>query len=188
VKLTDLEVSDLLELRIDTGDALPRGDRQFRHTPAEKQLIKHYAQELLDAGKVCYSDWPWSANAILVSKKDGEPNLRVALDYRYLKALTQISCYKLPTFQKIVDNLAFLGRSKYFVSLDLKSGYWQTKLDPRDAHKTAFHVNNLGGLQWLVCPMGSSNAGAFSACYGAGAKRPNPRNSILLSRRHNCSR
>jgi hypothetical protein len=70
-KLTDLEIYDLLELRIDTGDALPRRDRQFRHTPAEKQLIKQYAQELLYAGKVQFSDSPWLANVILVSKKDG---------------------------------------------------------------------------------------------------------------------
>jgi hypothetical protein len=50
--MTDLEVSDLLELRIDTGDALPQRDRPFRHTPAEKKLIKEYATELLNAKKL----------------------------------------------------------------------------------------------------------------------------------------
>jgi transposase InsO family protein len=160
-KLADLEVSDLLEMQIDTGDALPRRERQFRHTPIERQQIKQYAQELLDAGKVRFSDSPWAANVILVAKKDGGPNLRVALDYRFLNSVSRISSYKLPTFQEIVDNLAFLGRSKYFLTLDLRSGYWQTKLDPRDAHKTAFHVDNLGRLEWIVTPMGLSNAGAF---------------------------
>jgi hypothetical protein len=78
-----------------------------------------------------------------------------------LNSVGRISSYKLPTFQEIVDNLAFLGRSKYFLTLDLTSGYWQTKLDPRDAHKTAFHVDNPGGLQWRVTPMGLSSAGSF---------------------------
>jgi hypothetical protein len=106
------------------------------------------------------------------------PNLRVALDYRHLNAVSRISSYKLPTFQEIVDNLAFLGRSKYFTTLDLKSGYWQTKLYPRDAHKTAFHVDNLGGLQWLVCPMGLSAGAFFQRVMELALLRSNPRNRI----------
>jgi hypothetical protein len=60
-----------------------------------------------------------------------------------------------------VDNLAALGKSRYFATYDLKSGYWQTKLDPRDAHKTAFHAEGLGNLECCVVPIGLASAGPF---------------------------
>jgi hypothetical protein len=40
-KLTDLEASDTLLFRIDTGDALPIRNRGFRRTPEEKQQIRN---------------------------------------------------------------------------------------------------------------------------------------------------
>jgi hypothetical protein len=67
----------------------------------------------------------------------------------------------LPTFPEIVDNLVALWESKVYCTMDLRSGYWRTKLDPRGVHKTAFHVEALGNLESCVVPMGSSSAGAF---------------------------
>jgi hypothetical protein len=185
VSLTDLDVSDLLEFRIDTGDALPQRDRPFRHTPTEKKLIKEYATELLNAGKITYSDSPWQANILLVKKKEG-PNLRPVIDFRHLNRVSRIVSYKLPTFPEIVDNLAFLGRSKYFTTLDLKSGFWQTKIDERDAPKTAFHV----GRPWKIALARLSNGRfryvwVFSACHGIGAPRIDPGNGSRIPRRHN---
>jgi hypothetical protein len=89
VKFTDLEVSDLLEFRIDTERRYHDETVNSGHTPAENQLIRDYAQELLEARKVRYSDSPWSANVVLVSKKDGGLTLSVAFDYRHLNSRQQ---------------------------------------------------------------------------------------------------
>ncbi|KAK8772958.1 hypothetical protein V5799_012507 [Amblyomma americanum] len=43
--------------------------------------------------------------------------------------------YPLP---RIDDSLDRLRHAKYFSSLDLRSGYWQIKVDERDREKTAF--------------------------------------------------
>jgi hypothetical protein len=82
------------------GDALSRRDRPFRHTPAEKSVIPDCATELLQAGKIRYSDSPWSANIILVSKKHGGPTLRVAVDCRRLNSLSILVSYELLTYPR----------------------------------------------------------------------------------------
>jgi hypothetical protein len=40
VKLTDLEVCDVLQCEIDTGDALPARSRRFRYSPEQKKILK----------------------------------------------------------------------------------------------------------------------------------------------------
>jgi hypothetical protein len=151
LKLTDLEASDLLLFKIDTGDALPIRDRGFRHTPEQKKLLRQHAQELLDAGIVEPSDSPWSANILLVSKKNTSEK-RVCINYRKLNAVTRLATYPMPTFDSIVDSIASQGKSSWFASLDLKSGYFQLKMAPEDVHKTAFQVEGLGSLAFLRLP------------------------------------
>lgn len=82
-KLSDLEASDTLLFRIDTGDALLIRNRGFRRKPEEKEQIRKYAQELLDADIVRPSDSPWSANVLLISKTNTDEK-RLTLDYRLL--------------------------------------------------------------------------------------------------------
>ena len=59
----------------------------------------------------------------------------------------------------IDDILALLGKSKYFTSLDLKSGYWQVAMDEQDKEKTAFACHK-GLFEFNVMPFGLSNAPA----------------------------
>jgi hypothetical protein len=48
-KLADLEVCDVLQCEIDTGDALPVRSRCFRFSPEKKKILKQQVHELLDA-------------------------------------------------------------------------------------------------------------------------------------------
>jgi len=76
------------------------------------------------------------------------------VDYRKLNDFTKKEAYPLPTIDTCLESL---GGSCYFSTLDLRSGYWQTELDPKDAEKTAF-LTRFGQYQFTVLSMGLANA------------------------------
>ena len=53
--------------------------------------------------------------------------------------------------------LAAIGKTKYFTTLDLKSGYQQIPLNEEDKEKTAFTCHR-GLYEYNVMPFGLSNA------------------------------
>lgn len=55
------------------------------------------------------------------------------------------------------ESFGRLGRAKYFSKLDLKTGYYQIRVDPADVEKTAFKTK-YGHFDFLVKPMGLRNA------------------------------
>lgn len=70
---------------------------------------------------------------VVVDQKDGFK--RFCVDFRQLNKLTKFNYYPLPL---IDDILALLGGSKYFTTLDLKSGYLQVLVQEKDKEKTAY--------------------------------------------------
>ena len=89
---------------------------------------------------------------VLVRKKDG--SLRFCVDYRKLNSVTKPDVFPI---LRIDDMLDQLGKSKYFSTLDLASGYWQMRKDPDSQEKTAF-VTPQGLYEFLVMPFGLINA------------------------------
>ena len=100
------------------------------------------------------SNSPWVSPAVMVKKKDG--TIRFCVDFRKLNAVTIKDSFPLPRIDNILDCLK--GNS-WFCTIDLKSGYWQVSLDPKDREKTAFSVGN-GLWQFTVMPFGLCNAPA----------------------------
>jgi hypothetical protein len=107
----------------------------------------------LDAGIVRPSDSPWSANVLLIAKKNTTEK-RLALDYRSLNSVTRLSKYPMCEFLSVVDEFASGPAPKFFFTLDLKSGYHQVRMHPDDEDKTAFQVEGLGGLAFTRVPQG----------------------------------
>ena len=93
----------------------------------------------------------WASNVVMV-KKDG--TLRFCVDYRKLNSVTVKDVYPLPRIDACSDTLA---GSQWFSTFDLRAGYHQVKLHPRDAHKTTF-LTRRGSFQFRVLPFGLCNA------------------------------
>ena len=70
---------------------------------------------------------PWLSPVVLVKKKDG--TIRFCVDYRKLHEVTRKDSYPLPCSG---DTIEALAGSKWFSTLDIKSGYWQVEMDDRD--------------------------------------------------------
>ena len=107
-----------------------------------------------EANLIKPSNSPWSSLVVLIRKKDG--TLRFCVDYRKLNGVTKADTFP---FQKIDDLLDQLGKSKYFSTLDLKSGYWQIKVHPSSQENIAFTTHQ-GLFEFKVMSFGLMNAPA----------------------------
>ena len=158
--MTDLPGTDVAEFYIDTGDAQPIRKKGFRLSRPDQLEISRQIKELEAANIIQPSDSPWSANCLLVSKKNTTEK-RLVIDYRFVNRVTRMTSHPLVSVDDIVDQMAE-QQPMYFSSLDLRSGYHQIKLDPRTADRTAFSTPE-GVWQWSRMPFGLSNAGSFFA-------------------------
>ena len=141
-------------MHIDVGNNHPIKMRPYRTPIKNREVIDKAVDEMLDADVIRRSRSPWSFPVVIVDKKDGSK--RFCVDFRKLNQITKKNSYPLPL---IDDILALLGKSKYFTSLDLKSGYWQVAMDEQDKEKTAFACHK-GLFEFNVMPFGLSNAPA----------------------------
>ncbi|OWZ14652.1 Tesmin [Phytophthora megakarya] len=99
---------------------------------------------MLKAGVVEESNGTWGFSVVLVRKKDRE--VRFCVDYRALYQLTKKAVYPLPCIE---ETLEALGGALFFTTLDLRAGYWQILVAPKDRDKTAFPTTS--GLYCFEC-------------------------------------
>ena len=128
----------------------PQKIRPRRVSPHWEHEISRQLEEMLSANPpICQpSKSPWASDVVLVKRKDG--NMRFAIDYPRLNAVTKRDEYSLPNPQSIFDRLE---GSKYFSKLDVASAYWTIPILPKDVEKTAFHTPR-GMYEMLVMPFG----------------------------------
>ena len=146
--------TNLIELNIDTGDATPRKYPVRRVPFAVRDEIARNLQEMQAADVIQPSTSPWASPVVLVRKKDG--TLRFCVDYRGLNSVTKLDQFPLPRIDDLLDQL---GKSRYFTTLDLASGYWQIRVDKPSREKTAF-ITHQGLFEFCVMPFGLTNAPA----------------------------
>lgn len=116
--------------------------------------VGEMVKRMLKQGVIQPSRSPWTSPIVLVAKKDG--STRLCVEYRKLNAVTKMDVFPLLS---IDDSLDLLARTKYFMTLDLVSGYWQVAMEKESREKTAF-VIHAGLYEFLVMPFGLCNAPA----------------------------
>ncbi|UYV63208.1 K02A2.6-like, partial [Cordylochernes scorpioides] len=147
-------VSGEIKHKIDTSDYPPVRQRPYRVSPAERRVIQSEVEKMMETKIIRPSSSPWASHVILVRKKDG--SLRFCVDYRRLNKITKKDVYPLP---RIDDALDTLSGSRYFSTMDMRSGYWQIEVDDKDREKTAF-ITPDGLYEFNVMPFGLCNAPA----------------------------
>ena len=110
---------------------------------------------MLEAGIITPSSSAWSSPVVIVPKRDN--TIRVCIDYRQLNKTLVKDSFPLP---RIDDIFATLRKSKFFTSIDLKSGYHNISVAPQDRENTAF-CTRTSLYQFNVMPFGISSAPAI---------------------------
>ena len=96
---------------------------------------------------------------VLVRKKDEA--LIFCIDLRHLNTRTVKEAYSLPQIDNALDSL---NGTCLFMSLDLKSGYWQVELDEESIPLTVFTVKPFGYYKCIQIPLGLTNAPTMFQC------------------------
>ena len=126
------------------GQDEPFKERFHRIAPHEVEEVRQHVQEMLDGGAIRPLQSPWCNAIILVRKKDG--SLRFCIDFRCLNAKSRKDSHPLPRVPETIESLV---GACYFLTIDLKSGFWQVKVTDDSRQYTAFTVGSMGMYEFL---------------------------------------
>ena len=145
--------TDILEHEIITEDVPPIKMRSRPLNPHYASDLRRQLDEWLEEGIICPSNSPWSFPCVPVKKKNST-KFRWCIDYRKLNDITKKDAYPLPS---IADNLARLGKSKVFSTLDGRGAYHVVRIADKDREKTAFSTP-FGLFEFIRMSFGLANA------------------------------
>ena len=117
--------------------------------------MRNHLKEMLESGSIRPSQSAWCNTMVLVRKKDR--GLCFCIDFCCLNACTKKDSYPLPQIQEALESLV---DACHFSYQDLKSGFWQIRMDKALRQYTAFTVGNLGFFKCNRMPFGLCNAPA----------------------------
>ena len=135
-------------------------DTQFKECfrqipPPMVEEVRNHLKEMLELGAIRPSQSAWCNAVVLVRKKDG--SLCFCINFQRLNACTKKDSYPLPQIQESLESLVGAG---HFSCLDLKSGFWQIRMDKVSRQYIAFTVGNLGFFECNRMLFGLCNAPA----------------------------
>ena len=150
---------------------------KMKHRPLNPVLEESLKQQIdrwLAQKVVEEADSPWSFPLVPVPKKNGK-EIRWAVDYRKLNAVTKKDAFPLPN---IADNLSRLSGSRVFSALDGAGAFHAVPVRRADREKTAFS-SPFGQYQFVKMPFGLANAPATYSQLVAKALRHLPSSEVL---------
>ncbi|GFV81238.1 retrovirus-related Pol polyprotein from transposon 297 [Trichonephila clavipes] len=114
---------------------------------------------MLQEGTIRPIQSPYASPVVLTHKNNGLPPdspeaHRFAIDYRKLNAISKYPRYPLPVIDCLIT---IIPHTTIMSTLDLKSGYFQLAINPKDIEKTAFITRNCT-FAFLRMPFGLSGA------------------------------
>lgn len=125
-----------VEATIKTKSEEPSYSRSYPYPVTMAEFVNSEIQALLRDGIIRKSFSAYNSPVLVVRKKgldeQGKPNHRLVIDFRKLNEITENDKYPMPEVPVILSNL---GKSRYFTTLDLKSGYHQILLAEKDRKK-----------------------------------------------------
>uniref|UniRef100_A0A1B6DI21 RNA-directed DNA polymerase n=1 Tax=Clastoptera arizonana TaxID=38151 RepID=A0A1B6DI21_9HEMI len=142
---------------IRTSDEIPVYTRNYRYPEIYRKEVNVQIQDMLKQKIIRPSRSPWNSPIWIVPKKKDASNkqrFRLVIDFRGLNAKTIDDRFPLPNITDILDRL---GRSQYFTTLDLASGFHQVEMHPDSVEKTAFSTET-GHYEFLRMPFGLKNS------------------------------
>jgi transposase InsO family protein len=169
---SDVGKTDLITMRIETGDNHPIAQRPYTLPLKHFEYVKDQIEQLDTANLIVRSISPWASPVVIVPKRaePGQPpQKRLCVDYRALNSLLPpvqkanshakgvLTLVPLP---KIDELYAKLYGATVFSSLDARSGYYHIALDEESQPKTAFVVP-FGKWQFKRVPFGLAQAPAY---------------------------
>lgn len=153
----DLTFTNKIKHEIRTTDEIPVYSRNYRYPEIYRKEVDKQIQDMLNQKIIQPSHSPWNSPVWIVPKKpdaSNKPKFRLVIDFRGLNAKTIDDKFPLPNITDILDKL---GRSQYFSTLDLVSGFHQVEMHPDSVAKTAFSTET-GHFEFLRMPFGLKNS------------------------------
>ena len=117
--------------------------------------VRNHLKEMLESGTIRPSQSAWCNAMVLVWKKDRD--LHFCIDFCHLNTRMKKDSYPLSRIQELLESLVGAG---HISCLDLKSGFWQIKMEEVSKQYTAFTVGKLGFFKCNRMPFGLCNAPA----------------------------
>ncbi|GFU95054.1 retrovirus-related Pol polyprotein from transposon 17.6 [Trichonephila clavipes] len=144
---------------IDTGDKGPVVSRPYKYDRVKQGIIDYHIDKMLRDGTICPINSPYASPVVLTRKQNDFPPdspeaYRFAIDYRKLNGITKYPRYPLPVIDDLLTNIP---HTNVMSTLDLRSGYFQLAISPKDIKKTAFITRNVT-FAFLRMPFGLSGA------------------------------
>ena len=149
-----------VQFHVDTGEAAPICVRPPRYGPHETRVINDLIAKLEANGLIEDDDGPWGAPIVLAAKANQEHlhwsqyTWRLCVSYRKINAITRP--FTFPVI-RCDDAVKEIGNTKFFITMDLDSGYWQVPCEETSKAKLAFFTPT-GKKRFRTMPMGATNA------------------------------
>lgn len=142
------------KLNIKLKDNSPVAYRPRRLAYAERVQVRQIVSELLEADIIRESQSEYASPIVLVQKKNGDA--RLCVDYRDVNKRVVRERYPLPL---ILDQIDSLCDAQYFITLDMKAGFYQMEIEENVKHITAF-ITPDGLYEYNRMPFGFANSPA----------------------------